>query len=397
LNNNGEEIVLAAGLDSYITLLSLKDNSIITTFISGGGSIWDVSKAPDHFFDSEVIAVACEDGSIKIYEITLNDFNLHSLFITLLGPKTRVVCLTWGNEENDEIVIWGATYDGKIFCWNIPKEPSTHKIISHKSISLDKGFVWSMAINGNQLITGDSLGRLTIWDTITLTQIQRIHKHQFDIMSIVLNEEGNILFSAGVDNMVSMYTLDKKKKKWKYFGFRREHTHDIHCLSISNSIGILISGGIDTSLYIYKISTFTSLPPLKLLPFPTHPTCKLTIKKEKLRDLSLLLVQHLNWLEVWTLATPVKQNNIEDIKDGTTLNILNKHSMLLRIQPKCSAIQCSIISAKAQYIAYSDRKQTKVFHLTWYSEKAKVRVHRFGKKKLYSLQEKELFFMEIQN
>jgi len=34
---------------------------------------------------------------------------------------------------------------------------------------------------------------------------------------MLMNEEGNILFSAGVDNMVSMYTLDKKKKEVEIF------------------------------------------------------------------------------------------------------------------------------------------------------------------------------------
>lgn len=119
----------------------------------------------------------------------------------------------------------------------------------------------------NTVVSGDSLGRLQIWDGVTGTLLQSLTTHDADILALAVAADGDRLYVSGVDNKVvelrhvsiSDAAASQKgdSKKWIVSGKRRDHTHDVRTLALSAGPNpLLVSGGVDCNLMVYSTEGF---------------------------------------------------------------------------------------------------------------------------------------------
>jgi U3 small nucleolar RNA-associated protein 4 len=106
------------------------------------------------------MALACEDGSIKIVKIKKGAIQLQRTLAKMVGVR----CLSVEVAEDDSF-IYGSYSDGSIRKWEL----ETGNCILHASKtkkSQSECLIWCLKLvpNGN-LISGDSLGEVTVWET----------------------------------------------------------------------------------------------------------------------------------------------------------------------------------------------------------------------------------------
>lgn len=126
------------------------------------------------------------------------------------------------------------------------------------------------------VISGDSLGVVKFWDSMTCTQIHGFTAHGADVLCLVIGPEGSTVFTSGVDQKIVQFsyvpsspeasssTLGSSPGKWIQSASRRVHSHDVRSLAMwppyvpipasytrkSSSASlyvapILVSGGLD--------------------------------------------------------------------------------------------------------------------------------------------------------
>ncbi|GJT01612.1 U3 small nucleolar RNA-associated protein 4 [Tanacetum coccineum] len=344
--------------------------------------------------ESTSIAIACDDGCVRIYSISDSDgFTYHKSLPRVSG---RVLSVTW---SPDGKMIYSGSSDGFIRCWD-PK--SCHEVyrITVGLGGLGGGSelcIWSLlALRCGTLVSADSSGSVQFWDSLHGTLLQAHSCHKGDVNALAASPSHTRVFSAGSDGQVILYKLSgnavgsaghetssNSVKKWVYIGYVRAHTHDVRALTIAVPIDredvlpedkvkrargrkkshdfsynkwahmgvpMLISAGDDTKLFAYSVNEFTKFAPHDICPAPQRPSIQLVCRTtDKLTY--LLLVQAPHWLDVFTVR----------VKQGGGVSTTD---MVARVKSRgLRKIICSSISPSGRFFAYSDHEKPCLFEL----------------------------------
>lgn len=66
--------------------------------------------------------------------------------------------------------------------------------------------IWSVLMLSNrEVVSGDSSGRLAIWDAQFGTIVGSFHQHAADVTTVVSSPDGSMLFASGVDSQIAAY------------------------------------------------------------------------------------------------------------------------------------------------------------------------------------------------
>ncbi|KAL1412484.1 U3 small nucleolar RNA-associated protein [Vanrija albida] len=185
----------------------------------------------------------------------------HLLRSDALPSRTRTVSVAWGIpklvQEDDEWV-WRDTYlvtgnsDSSFRRWELPL-PATagtpqgrvtlksravvEKVGKGSKKGAHKGtIVWGVGVlPDSSIVTSDSLGNVTFWDSNTMAQRQSFRSHKADGMSLIIGPGGRTVFTSGPDQRVCQFTAVTKgngKTEWALTATKRIHTHDVRALAI---------------------------------------------------------------------------------------------------------------------------------------------------------------------
>ena len=129
------------------------------------------------------------------------------------------------------------------------------------------------------IVSGDSLGMVKFWDSVTCTQLQTFTAHEADVLALAIGPQGDSLYTAGVDQKTTEFLAVNVgtnvsgprtgNKRWIQSCFRCMHSHDVRSLATwppyipivgrskerMASTPILVSGGLDMSLVLSPIAT----------------------------------------------------------------------------------------------------------------------------------------------
>ncbi|TXT12946.1 hypothetical protein VHUM_01347 [Vanrija humicola] len=185
----------------------------------------------------------------------------HLLRSDALPSRTRTVSVAWGIpklvQEDDEWV-WRDTYlvtgnsDSSFRRWELPLPSAagtTQGRVTLKSRAVvekvgkgskkgaHKGtIVWGVGVlPDSSIVTSDSLGNVTFWDSNTMAQRQSFRSHKADGMSLIIGPGGRTVFTSGPDQRVCQFTAVTKgngKTEWALTATKRIHTHDVRALAI---------------------------------------------------------------------------------------------------------------------------------------------------------------------
>ncbi|KAK2550404.1 U3 small nucleolar RNA-associated protein 4-like protein [Acropora cervicornis] len=301
--------LFTAGLHAELTEWNLNSLCPKVTVDSFGGAVWCLTVNRGR----TCIAAGCEDGSVRLFEIT---------------DDGRVLCVSW--HQNDNMLVTGAS-DSTVRVFNVTSGMNFN--------------CWNFVI-----VTGDSLGNTQFWDGKHGTLLQSFRAHMADVLAVCVNEEEDMVFSGGVDSKIVQFREITNKdgvSTWVKAGSERMFSQDVRCLAtFSGNQKTLISGG-KTYMYLLK---GTVQSPLVFLASAAN----------------ILVHQKSNGLQFWKLEKTV---------DKSTAS-LRSPVHLVEIKKKGDYhILCSAISPCASWAAFSDVHHISLFKLSLETDgKSQVKV-----------------------
>ncbi|VDO94619.1 unnamed protein product [Soboliphyme baturini] len=317
-------------------------------------AIWCMEKNPTE----TKLALGTEDGSIIFLSV---DTNLIIEFY-LTRSESRILSLAWSLDGNK--IVSGC--DDCIRIWNAVDRKAITRISVDRQQKTVSTSIWALkVIHDFIIVSGDSRGYTSFWNGETGCLIDAYKSHKADVLAVCYDSEKRCVYSSGVDPIICEYVPVMKGSAAKHprFNFpdnaslryaesirRNLHSHDVKDLTMAGKW--LLSGGVDTFL------AMSCYPPKTVLHFPPF-------RKDVAKccdDRRCILFQYIDSLEVWKLGSAEEIPAAKLCNDGQRLRLLKTPQKLLVIKAKAEqSILCSAFSRCGNFIAYSDKRSTRVF------------------------------------
>ena len=309
---------------------------------SGGGGVFDLTTCRDDSAHlSSLVAGACQDGSIRIWQLFKNqDTGLVKIqeppVATLSTTGAPVLSVAWRCEKKVgdifHTVIFAGVADGTIRKYYMQLQSSdldgSIQCLKHKSdlrMTIESRGrrtptkIWTMeSLTDGSLVTGNSLGQIQIFDTNTGTLLQSVNQTELkaDVLRVTVNASQTKIFASGVDSRVvclerssATPVTDPSGSGWKFTTAQRPHTHDVKAMAViqgkvsngSTLMEALITGGVDTKLCTYLVSDFAKKRPQVLYPWPSQSPVSSTMIGDNGGDCRMLSIHRDNKIELYRL------------------------------------------------------------------------------------------------
>ncbi|KDQ13643.1 hypothetical protein BOTBODRAFT_33349 [Botryobasidium botryosum FD-172 SS1] len=403
----------------------LERGTILRTVPSQGGSIWSMAVNPT----STLLALGCEDGRVRLLSLADNDVFHHSRFMPAKA-KSRVLSIAWGipsrregpdgEEWSDAWLVTGYS-DSTVRKWDV----RTGQMLDQMSVDKvrdEKTLVWAVGVlRDGTIVSGDSLGMVKFWDSLTATQLQSFQAHAADILCLAIGPDGTSVYSSGVDQKVTEFSAvnvteraAKASSRFIQTCSRRLHSHDVRALAIwppfspfpitgpnssqktqyqhpAAKLGvapILASGGLDMSVALCPCAPAGASS--AKLANPLSTSVAVTFEDAYHRRMAYTTTDSVRVSRGAKLLLCAKDTSVvlwrvrRDPKDMVpeALRTDRGWDKLLEVQLKVQTnIQAIAISEDGRWMAVSDLHETKLFRLTYAVPTGKVslkRVKRFS-------------------
>eukprot|EP01125_Pyxidicula_operculata_P018623 TRINITY_DN662_c0_g1_i1.p1 TRINITY_DN662_c0_g1~~TRINITY_DN662_c0_g1_i1.p1 ORF type:complete len:730 (+),score=128.61 TRINITY_DN662_c0_g1_i1:31-2220(+) len=191
--------VVVAGLSGDVRVINT-EGVIKQNFHSGGGAIWDVV----HYKFRELIAFACEDGTVRIF--STESFTLEYILRQDSGSN-RILscCMSFG--KNKDTVVWGST-SGRTYGWKLNFETEKRSLTTVPTYSItteSQHHPWCTIVTHNDLVlVATNVGTITLYDPLTTTSVQQIKSvDKYDFYAVVRHQDG--FFCSDASGAISFY------------------------------------------------------------------------------------------------------------------------------------------------------------------------------------------------
>ncbi|KAL8688030.1 MAG: hypothetical protein Q9218_005954 [Villophora microphyllina] len=308
------------------------------------------------------IAVGCADGSIVLMSTADGDLKFQRTLTRPPKRKARILSTAWQNKHT--LVTGHADSTIRVF--------DTRNGNQIRSMTLGAGpqggpkeiLVWSVKcmVDGT-IVSGDSTGTVSFWDAKHYSRLQRITSHKADILELAVSEDGESVFSGGMDRRTTLYRRSPgsklgEKQRWAEIAHQRFHSHDVKAMATfeTKSISILASGGLDTTPIIVPIREFGREHHRTLSSLPQQPPLRSAPKKSLLvswwdREVSL-------WRISKSLEIPLADDDFKDTPQPPSRQLVAK--VLLKGE---ESITSADIVEDGSLLAISSLSEVKLFHL----------------------------------
>ena len=107
------------------------------------------------------------------------------------GCDCHSECLQWAHSQ-PTTVLWLAGRELRRITASVDAEPEL--------------CIWSAAILPNgDIVSGDSSGRVSIWDPKFGSLVQSLHQHDADVLCVATSPDGSHIFASGIDSQVAAF------------------------------------------------------------------------------------------------------------------------------------------------------------------------------------------------
>jgi len=302
--------LVSVALDGTVTEWDLNSLKPHSTCESHGGSIWDCASEPMEAVkhgQPQRLAIACDDGCVRLVismaKSAVGGGLRHKETLPKVSGKVLSVC--W-NKDGTRIA--AGTSEGRIHVFDVelkreiecilignqpPKQSHREKhrnpnslkkkrnrVGSDVSRNHDPTCVWKMLyLPDDTLVTADSDGNVTFYDSRFYTVLKRFPSHDADVVALAVAPNGRIVFASGVDHkIVAFENLDEINRnekgfnEWVQTSMKRPHTHDVKCLEMLRNSkvpgGVLLSAGVDAQLLAHRADAFGKKHPVRVVSVP---------------------------------------------------------------------------------------------------------------------------------
>ena len=245
--------LFSTGIHGMISEWDLSRGVEKASFPTHGGAAWDMCATEEGF------AIACDDGCLRLFTVNdefdadgdatgLDAVSFKKAFKTGKS-QTRVLSVC---RVDDKLFVGGA--DSTISKWNLKTgacedRMTTEKHPKHATI------VWSVCDIGHGfIVSGDSSGAVLLWDTNTMTLVNKFSEHQADVMKVIRVGSGRFA-SAGVDGKICVFSCRKLAENGMdgvaFQNCITGHANDIRALAASDRT--MVSGGVCGNLHFHEM------------------------------------------------------------------------------------------------------------------------------------------------
>uniref|UniRef100_A0A8C2XAW2 UTP4 small subunit processome component n=1 Tax=Cyclopterus lumpus TaxID=8103 RepID=A0A8C2XAW2_CYCLU len=288
--------LFSAGLNGEITEYDLENLRPRYTVEAYGGPIWTISGNDQ----GTLLAVGCEDGTVKMFEVLEDRIQFQR---NLDRQKGRIISLCW--HPSASLIAAGMMDMIRIF--DVETGRATHRLLVERGVGASKSkevVVWSIAfLSDHTIISGDSAGKVQIWDGLTGTLARTHLVTKWDVLALSVSQDESSLVAGTSEGTVVQFqflssTLDGQNKDWVRTRTFKNHSHDVRALVHTETA--VVSGGMDTQLVVRplldKVEKNTQESAMRKMAFP-HRSLVCCAKKA-----GLLLFQFPDHLELWRLG-----------------------------------------------------------------------------------------------
>ncbi|KOB78040.1 Cirhin [Operophtera brumata] len=244
-----QERLLSTGLGGALVEWDLEALALKTSTLLTGYAAWCL----DVTADNTLAAVGTEQGYINLFNVENNDIVYQKLFDKQEGSV-------------DSIRVW-----------NVKTGQATCRLSVSKRG--EEVIVWCLAfLSDDTIVSGDSLGRLSFWDSTIGDQIETFTTHKADITALAVSDDELNLYCSGVDptiaHFVRVQDSQDKKATTTIIGIEKETTRSMWAKNVQKHIHehdvrvIITHGNQQISAGISGYLVFTSYPPLWTMRIP---------------------------------------------------------------------------------------------------------------------------------
>ncbi|KAI9523126.1 hypothetical protein NQZ68_030170 [Dissostichus eleginoides] len=345
--------LFSAGLNGEITEYDLENLRPRYTVEAYGGPIWSISSNSQ----GTLLAVGCEDGTVKIFEILEERIQFQR---NLDRQKGRIISLCW--HPSGTLIAAGMMDMIKIF--DAESGRATHRLLVERGVGASKSrevVVWSIAfLSDHTIISGDSAGKVQVWDGLTGTLVRTHLVTKWDVLALSSSQDESSVVAGTSEGTVVQFqflssNVGPQDKEWVRTRTFKNHSHDVRGLAHTDTA--VVSGGMDTQLVVRplldKVEKNTQESALRKIAFP-HRSLVCCAKKA-----GLLLFQFPDHLELWRLGESNGHGS-----PGDSLPVKRKPEKLIQLKRKGEDhIRCSALSPCGGWLAYSTVTSFRLYRL----------------------------------
>uniref|UniRef100_A0AAY4DRV7 Cirhin n=1 Tax=Denticeps clupeoides TaxID=299321 RepID=A0AAY4DRV7_9TELE len=339
--------LFGAGLSGEIAEFDLDNLRLKFSQDAYGGPIWSIVCNPQ----GTHLAAGCEDGTVKLFEILEDQIRFER---NMGGQKGRIISLAWHSSGTK--IAAGMIDMIKVFDLDSGELRSRGSRMQQSQECV----VWSVLFLSDIIVSGDSAGKVKMWDVNTGTLIKNHQVTEWDVLTLSVSQDETSLFAGTSEGTVVQFqlldvVLGQEEKEWVRTRTFKNHTHDVIALAEADTV--IISGGMDTQLVVRPLldkldfkSRDSSL--LKIL-FPQRSLVSCAKKA------GLLLFQYPTHLELWRLGDTEGHG-----PPGCILPVSRNPEKLLHLKIKGEDhVCCSAVAPCGEWIAYSTTSGIRLYRL----------------------------------
>ncbi len=116
---------------------------------------------------------------------------------------------------------------------------------------LDRPAVVSAAFapDGKEVLTGEALGSLILWDTATGRNLRRFDGHVKEVTCVLFSADGQHVVSGSADRTVRVWNTLNAKEQQRYAG----HEDTVTCIALTSDGERILSGSTDQTMRLWKV------------------------------------------------------------------------------------------------------------------------------------------------
>ena len=230
--------------------------------------------------------------------------------------------------------------------------------------------IWAVeCLKDGTIVSGDSNGEVIFWDAKNYGQLQRIKGHEADTLCLAASEDGQTVFSGGMDRRTVVYNLqaaEGQRRRWAMIAHRRFHQHDVKAMArFENSkMSLVVSGGLDTNPIITPLREFGKEYHRKLSYTPQVPPIASAGR--------LLVSWWNNEILIWRVNRPSQQASELSFPEAET-----SYKTLARLTVKGDENIASVsISPSGTSLAVATSAEVKLFKLLQREKRGVIKIRK---------------------
>jgi len=310
------------------------------------------------------LAIGTEEGFVCIFDVTSDGLSFDKI---LDKQEGRVLSLDWHHDGFH--IVTGST--DTIRLWDVESGQPLQRMSTGRLEKRLETIVWSvLMLNDFTVVSGDSRGKTSFWNSRNGTLLDSYQSHKGDILTVTCNQDQTVIYASGADPTIVHFqsvVTGENKMKWMKSIQRYVNTHDVHAMIVlPEEINRVISIGVDANLFVDNPRKKASL--IAYPPFQWGSNVSLASQAK------ILCLRHDCSIEVWKLGdNQAPKSNLDDIMDCD--NALKKPVEILKVtdEPvKLLEIKCNetetihnmAISPCGQYLAYCTKMKLKLLKIS---------------------------------